>query len=55
MTFEAVGTGTRVTLEHRDFEVMGAEGGAKMRGEVAQGWPGLLGLFRRYFEGAADA
>jgi hypothetical protein len=35
---------TRVELEHRDFERM-AEGGETMRGNVDNGWPGLLELF----------
>ena len=35
---------TRVELEHRDFEVMGAEGGEKMRNDVSNGWPRILEL-----------
>lgn len=31
-----------VELEHRDFEVLGAEGGASLRKDVDGGWPGLL-------------
>jgi len=40
---------TRVELEHRNFERMGAEGGAKMRGEVDGGWPGLLESYAKQF------
>ena len=37
--------GTRVELEHRNFERMGDTDGASMRDGVEKGWPGLLGLF----------
>jgi uncharacterized protein YndB with AHSA1/START domain len=37
---------TRVELEHRKFEQMGAEPGEKMRRDVDGGWPGLLERFR---------
>ena len=37
--------GTRVELEHRNFERMGATEGATMRGAVDNGWPGLLQLY----------
>jgi uncharacterized protein YndB with AHSA1/START domain len=37
---------TRVTLEHRDFEALGAEGGEKMRSEVGGGWPTIMDLFK---------
>ena len=37
---------TRVTLEHRNFEALGAEGGEKMRGEVGGGWPTILDMFK---------
>jgi uncharacterized protein YndB with AHSA1/START domain len=43
---------TRVELEHRRFERMGAEGGAKMRGDVDRGWPGMLERFRAQLESA---
>jgi hypothetical protein len=44
--FEAEGGGrTRVSLEHRNFERMGAEPGQSMRDAVDSGWPGLLDLF----------
>jgi Activator of Hsp90 ATPase homolog 1-like protein len=35
---------TRIELEHRDFERMGAPG-EKMRNEVDGGWPAILELF----------
>lgn len=41
---------TRVLLEHRNFEALGQEGGAKMRGSVDGGWPGLLELFKKQAE-----
>jgi uncharacterized protein YndB with AHSA1/START domain len=44
-------SGTRVELEHRKFEQMGAEPGEKMRKDVNGGWPALLELFR----GAVEA
>lgn len=37
---------TRVELEHRNFEVLGAEGGAKLARDVGGGWPTLLELFK---------
>jgi uncharacterized protein YndB with AHSA1/START domain len=44
--FEEAGAGrTRVSLEHRHFERMGAEPGQIMRDGVDNGWPGLLDLF----------
>ncbi len=43
---------TRVELEHRKFERLGAEGGAKMRGAVDGGWPGILERFRAHLESA---
>ena len=36
---------TRVELEHRKFELMGAEGGEKMRKDVDGGWPNMLARF----------
>jgi hypothetical protein len=36
---------TRVELEHRNFERMGAAAGEKMRGDVGRGWPTILELF----------
>jgi uncharacterized protein YndB with AHSA1/START domain len=44
---------TRVELEHRNFERMGAEPGAKMRGAVdsAGGWGTLLGLYAQHAGG----
>jgi uncharacterized protein YndB with AHSA1/START domain len=38
---------TRVALEHRKFEVLGAAGGEKMRSDVNGGWTGILELFRK--------
>jgi uncharacterized protein YndB with AHSA1/START domain len=43
-------TVTRVEVEHRKFEQMGAEAGEKMRTDVDGGWPGLLELFRKEAE-----
>lgn len=42
---------TRVELEHRNFEALGQADGAKMRGSVDGGWPGLLELFKKQAEG----
>jgi uncharacterized protein YndB with AHSA1/START domain len=41
---------TRVELEHRKFEQMGAEPGESMRKDVDRGWPGLLEIFKRHAE-----
>ena len=38
---------TRIELEHRDFERMGAIPGEKMRKDVDGGWPTLLELFAK--------
>ena len=43
---------TRVELEHRKFEQMGAEPGAKMRRDVDGGWPKLLEIYRAHAESA---
>jgi uncharacterized protein YndB with AHSA1/START domain len=43
---------TRVELEHRKFEQMGAEAGAKMRNSVDGGWPGMLERFKQQVEAA---
>ncbi len=47
VTFTAEKDGTRVTLEHRGFEVHG-DAGAGMRESVSSdgGWPSLLELYR---------
>lgn len=37
--------GTRVELEHRNFERMGSAEGEAMRNAVENGWPGLLDLY----------
>jgi uncharacterized protein YndB with AHSA1/START domain len=41
---------TRVELEHRRFEQMGAEAGATMRNSVDGGWPGMLERFKQQVE-----
>lgn len=41
---------TRVELEHRKFERMGAEAGESMRKDVDGGWPALLELFKNAAE-----
>jgi uncharacterized protein YndB with AHSA1/START domain len=41
---------TRVELEHRKFEQMGAEAGQSMRKDVDGGWPRLLELFKQKAE-----
>ena len=48
--FIAEGGETRVELEHRKFEVMGAAPGAKMRQDVDGGWPRLLEIFKEAAE-----
>jgi len=51
--FVADGTNaTRVELEHRKFEQMGAEAGESMRKDVDGGWPGLLERFKAKAEAA---
>jgi uncharacterized protein YndB with AHSA1/START domain len=45
---------TRVELEHRKFEVLGEEGGQKMRGDVDGGWPKMLEHFRTEAEAGAS-
>ena len=46
--FEAEAGGrTRVELEHRNFERLGAASGEKMRTDVDGGWPHLLELYAR--------
>lgn len=42
---EETPSSTRVELEHRNFERMGADAGEKMRKGVDGGWPGLLQLY----------
>jgi uncharacterized protein YndB with AHSA1/START domain len=41
---------TRVELEHRKFEQMGAEAGESMRKDVDGGWPGMLERFKQEVE-----
>lgn len=43
---------TRVEVEHRRFEQMGAEPGAKMRRDVDGGWPKMLERFKAQAEAA---
>jgi uncharacterized protein YndB with AHSA1/START domain len=43
---------TRVEVEHRKFEQMGAEAGESMRKDVDGGWPGLLERFKTEAEAA---
>lgn len=53
VNFTAVSeTVTRVDLEHRKFEALGAEGGKKMAGDVNGGWPRLLEMFKAEAEKA---
>jgi uncharacterized protein YndB with AHSA1/START domain len=48
LRFVAAGAAsTRVELEHRNFERMGAQAGEKMRNDVNGGWPTLLELFAK--------
>jgi len=47
--------GTRVELEHRNFERMGAADGETMRKGVDGGWPGLLELFARQVSAGSDS
>ena len=43
--FTAEAGGTRVELEHRKFERLGAAAGEKMRKDVDGGWPAILDLY----------
>jgi uncharacterized protein YndB with AHSA1/START domain len=45
---------TRVELEHRKFEVLGEEGGRKLRGDVDGGWPKMLEHFRNEAEASGS-
>jgi hypothetical protein len=42
--FVREGDQTRVEIDHRNFERMGAQAGDTMRNAVDKGWPGLLDL-----------
>jgi hypothetical protein len=54
--FTADGDGrTRVELEHRNFERMGAVPGQTMRNAVDGGWPSLLELFAKAASAATDS
>jgi uncharacterized protein YndB with AHSA1/START domain len=44
---------THVELLHHRFESLGAGGGAKLRGALDKGWPGLLDLFAAKAESEA--
>jgi uncharacterized protein YndB with AHSA1/START domain len=52
--FTASGDGTRVELEHRNFEALGPDGGPSLRRDVDGGWQGLLDLFRIEAEAPTD-
>lgn len=55
VTFLADGPdATIVELEHRNFEVLGAEGGESLRRDVDGGWPGILQDFKNALEGAVQ-
>jgi len=43
---------TRVELEHRKFEQLGAEGGEKVRKDVDGGWPKIMERFKTKAEAA---
>jgi uncharacterized protein YndB with AHSA1/START domain len=49
LTFAPEGEGTRVTLEHRNFERFG-ESAAKMVEMLGGGWPGIMDGFAAYAE-----
>jgi hypothetical protein len=52
--FSADGDRTRVDLEHRNFERMGAEGGAKMRQGVDGGWLPILELYAKHVNSSGE-
>ena len=47
-------THTRVEVEHRAFERMGAESGETMRNAVENGWPGVLQHFGQSLGAVAE-
>jgi uncharacterized protein YndB with AHSA1/START domain len=47
LTFEPLGTGTRVTLEHRNLERYG-DSAAKIRDMLSRGWPGIFDSFATF-------
>ena len=49
LIFVAEGQGTRVTLEHRNFERFG-DMAAKMAEMLGGGWPGIMEGFAAYAE-----
>ena len=52
--FSAQGDHTRVDLEHRDFDRMGAEGGARMREGVEGGWGSILELYAQHVNDSGE-
>ena len=44
VTFESETGGTRVTLEHRNWDALG-DIGAEARGQYSSGWPGVMERF----------
>jgi uncharacterized protein YndB with AHSA1/START domain len=53
VTFVATDAGTRVEVEHRDWERLGARA-SFVRGLMDGGWPGVLARFVARANGAAD-
>lgn len=54
ITFEPAGTGTRVTLEHRNLERYGADA-ARMREMLDSGWPSVVQLFASFADNGEAA
>ena len=52
---EEAGGRTRVDLEHRNFERMGAAAGEKMRKDVEGGWPRMLEHFKSQAEASVSS
>ena len=48
ITFEAVGSGTRVTLEHRGWDALAGEIAARRRGGKQFGWTNILLWFSEW-------
>ena len=53
VTFATFGEGTRVDVEHRDWERLGARA-SFVRGLMDGGWPGVLARFEARARGAAE-
>jgi hypothetical protein len=51
--FTALGTSTRIELEHRNWERMGQRA-ELVRGLYEHGWPGIVGRFTECASGAAN-